>query len=600
MKFSVYIIVFYLGFNFLFSQNPDKQKFEYAKTFEQSGDFQNSGRIFKELFEKHPDNESYFKGLTRAYKYQNKYTELLELTRQHLEYVRDFDNYNLYAELLWRTGSTDSANEYWGKAINLAPEKQETYLTISNTQVELQQYEKALNTLEKGREEIGNNRIFADELCRMYIAIGDYEKGTKEALNILYDTKNIALAQGRISALLTSKEAKNHVNNTLENAIRKQPNNYFLLKVCAWFLRTEGELEKAFNIYKQIENMTNTKGREVYNFANDSHNDGQYDIALKAYEFIISMGKESRYLSSALYGYPRTLEQKLLTDTSLSKGSAERIISYYRQIIEEFPKNNSAADARYRIALIAHNYLNDDDLAINEINILKEKFHRHQVTAKAMNLLGEIYQLRDSLNEAKRIYNDIIRRFEKGAKEEALKAKYKLAEIEFFDGNLDSAQKIFAELSNISNSDIANDALEKVILLIQNKEQTKGLREYAQAMKFEKKNDLSEAIKHYLRIYEYTMGTNLAELCLLRASELYFNRSEFDSSLIYLDLLLNNYKKTIYMEKALLISSRNYIRLNRFDDAIASLNKLIILFPRSIYIQEARDKIRELKESKNL
>ena len=599
-KFSIIILLlWFLAFN-LQGQGDSRQKFEYAKTFEQSGDFETALRIYKDLFEANPKNEDYFFGYVRTGKALNKFSELLPVAEKFVSYKQSVQTLTIYSELLWRMGNNENANENWKKAINIEPKNQETYKIISESQIELMQYGKALITLEQGRENLNNKKIFADELCQLYIATGDFKKGTEEALIILNETKNIALAQGRITALLTIPEAKTHVQNVLEDAVSGNRENFLNLKVYAWFLRYIGNLEKAFEVTKRMDEATNAQGRDIIGFANDAKNDGQYDIALKAFEHIIKMGNKSKFLSSALYGYPRTLELKLMTDSSFSKESAIRVIESYREIIKQFPKDVTSADARYRIALISYENLNDEETAKNEIENINKQFSRQKVTASALNLLAKIHLLKEENDTAEKIYDSVIRNFEKIAPDEVLLAKYNLAEMKFFAGDMDTAKAMYKDLSSQTNLDIANDALEKVVLIEQNKEIVRGLALFAKAMYLEKQKKYGEAITELIQTSKVTQGTNLAERSLLKSAEVSLKIALYDSSLAIANQLRTDYPKSIYFDQSLMISGNCYEKKGERDKAIESYRQLITDFPRSVYVQEARNKIKILRENKNL
>ncbi|MFH1051583.1 MAG: tetratricopeptide repeat protein [bacterium] len=597
--YSIIFLLFFTIFN-LQGQGDSRQKFEYAKTFEQSGDFETAARIYKELFESNQKNEDYFNGYVRTSKALNKFSEVLPVVESFMKNKKSVALYVLYAELLWRTGSNDLANENWKKAINLEPINQETYKQISKSQIELLQYGKAATTLEEGRKALNNSKIYADELCQLYIATGDFKKGTEEALIILNDTKNIALAQGRITALLTIPAAKAHVQEVLEDAVSGNRENYLNLKVYSWFLRYIGNLEKAFEVIKRMDEATNAQGRDIIGFANDSKNDGQYDIALKAFEHIIKMGNKSKFLSSALYGYPRTLEQKLLTDSSISIESAKSIIESYREIIKQFPKDMASAEARFRIALISYEQLSDEETAKNEIENINRQFSRQKVTASALNLLAKIHLLKEENDTASKIYDNVIRNFEKIAPEEVLFAKYNLAEMKFFVGDIDTAKILFSELSVQTNKDLANDALGRVILIEQNKEMVRGLGLYAKAIYLEKQKKYNEAINKLLETEKVSKGTNLAERSLINAAEISLKIALYDSSLAIANQLILNYPKSIYIDHALILNGNCYEKKGERDKAIESYRQLITDFPRSVYLQEARNKIRILREGNNL
>jgi tetratricopeptide (TPR) repeat protein len=584
----------------LFSQGDSRQKYEYAKTFEQSGDYETSSRIYKDLLDNNPRNEEYFWGYVRTSKALNKFSELLPIVERYLKNKQNTDIYNLYAEMLWRTGAHSMANENWALAISMSPNDPETYRKVARTQIELLQYAKSLATLEEGRKRLNNDKIFADELSQLYIATGDFKKGTQEALNILYDSKNIALAQGRITALLANAESKGYVRKVLEEAVSGSSANYFNLKLYAWFLRYVGDLEKAFDVYVRLDEATNSQGREVLGFANDSKNDGQYDIALKAFQYIIQMGNRSKFLSSALYGYPRTLEQKMLEDSSLSKETAKSIISSYREIIKQFPKDNVTADARYRIAMISFDYLGDDKTAIEELNNVTKQFPKQRITAAAMNQLSRIYLLKENQDSAEKILNYIIRNYNQIASEEVLSAKFNLAEMLFYKGEIDSAKVLYMELSDNSNSDITNDAIERLILIEQNKELIRGLTLFANALYLDKKKLYNDAIGKLRETIELTQGTNLAERSYILTAEILFRQSRYDSTLSVISEFFRENPKSIYYDQGLLMQAKSYEQKNNRDKAIESYQQIITEYPRSVYLQEARNRIKKLREQNNL
>lgn len=584
----------------VFSQGDSRQKYEYAKTFEQSGDNETASRIYKELFVNNQRNEDYFWGYIRTSKALNKFSELLPVVEKYLKNKQNSDIYNLYAELLWRTGAHDKANENWALAISMYANDIETYRRIAKTQVELLQYAKSLATLEEARKRLKNDKIFADELSQLYIATGDYKKGTQEALNILYDSKNIALAQGRITALLANSESKVYVRKVLEDAVSGSSANYFNLKLYAWFLRYVGDFEKAFDVYVRLDEATNSQGREILGFANDSKNDGQYDIALKAFQYIIQMGNKSKFLSSALYGYPRTLEQKMLVDSSLSKETAKSIISSYREIIKQFPKDIVSADARYRIAIISFDYLSDDKTAIEELNNVTKQFPKQRITAEALNQLSRIYIIKDNQDSAEKILNNIIRNYNQIASDEVLYAKFSLAEMLFYKGEIDSAKVLYMELSDNSNSDIANDAIERLILIEQNKELIRGLTLFANALYLEKKKAYNDAIGKLRETIELTQGTNLAERSYILTAEIFFRQSLYDSTLSITSEFFKENPKSIYFDQGLLLQAMCYEQKNSREKAIEIYQQLITEFPRSVYLQEARNRIKKLREHNNL
>lgn len=599
MNFKYIFLIFTLLPVILYSQNVEKQKYEYAKSFEQSGDFETSGRIYKELFDINPKNTEFFQGVVRTYKGLSKFTELLVVVREYVKYSNTVESYSIFAEMLWRIGSADSANIFWEKAIELSSENPKTYLMVFDSQIEVKQYAKAISTLIKARDNLKKPRIFADELCQMYVIIADYKKGTFEALNILYETTNIALAQGRISALMASPDARIHIESVLEQESNSESDNFLILKVYSWYLRAVGKFDKAFELYKEMDILTKSQGREVLGFANDSKNDGQYEIALKAYEYIISLGKDGKFLSSALYGYPRTLELKILTGKSINNTDAESIIKRYREITIQFPDNIASADASYRIAVINLDYLGNNEESKTELNKIINRFPNTQNAAMALNLLGSIYLIENNLDKAYESYNLVYKNYKRFAPDEVISAQYNLAELEYFKGNVDSSQVLYTELIRNFGSDATNNALNRINLIETNKNFVKAIITFAQAELKLKQQNNSEAIKMFKSVVDDNSSEDLTQRSLIHLSDIYFHLSVYDTAIVYGTKLIKDFSKSNYRDRAMILCSECYINLNQKDNALRILNELIVEYPRSIFAQEARDKIRNLREDKN-
>jgi tetratricopeptide (TPR) repeat protein len=288
-KLIVFLVFSLFVSNIALSQNADEEKFKLAESYEKNGDFKSAARMYSDLFNEQPGNDAYFQGLVRSYKAMNQFSDLWPIIEKRLSVKKNPDSYAIYGEILWRTGKTSEANKAWENAISLAPRSPDTYLDVANSQISLRLFDKSVSTLEKGRSELNSSTVFSDQLSQLYIATGNFAKGTNEVLNLFEQTNNLGIAQGRLSALLSNPDAASYVNSIIKS--RADGDNINYKKLYAWFLRSTKKYEEAFEVYKKIDAMQASNGMEVLNFANSSSSDGQTDIALKAYEYIIDMGR---------------------------------------------------------------------------------------------------------------------------------------------------------------------------------------------------------------------------------------------------------------------------------------------------------------------
>jgi tetratricopeptide (TPR) repeat protein len=514
---------------------------------------------------------------------------------------KNSETYALYGELLWRVGKTEEANKAWDNAINTNPNLEKTYLDVYQSQSLVFQFEKAIATLLKGRNEITKNSkiekrtLFSEQLTQLYIASGNYKKGIEEILQLFEATADYSTAQGRIAALMYNQQAIEYIENYLKE---KSSSNQSVLRIYSWFLRSIKKYDLALEITKKIDKSYGSRGADVFNFGYASMVDGQFDIALAAFGWVIDFGKENQYYNQALFGYARALEYKMREQGSFDEKQTKEIIGRYRNIIKSTNNPNIITDAYYRIALIEYEFLNDSSSAQKDINQLTEKFPTYAISASALNLLGDIHLIGGNINEAKSIFYKIIIKYKQINPNEYNKAQYKLAEIEFYAQNLDSAYTLFAELSLLSDNDIANDALDKITLIEQYKDYPEALKIYAQAELKTKQKRTAEASALYEKIANEYNGSGIAELAILELANIQLEQKSIQSARGILLSLLEKYPDTIYGDIALLNIATTYEMENNYDQAIANLSQILAKYPRSIYIQQVREKIKKLRAEK--
>lgn len=81
---------------------------------------------------------------------------------------------------------------------------------------------------------------------------------------------------------------------------------------------------------------------------------------------------------------------------------------------------------------------------------------------------------------------------------------------------------------------------------------------------------------------------------LYKSGELYFKMQDYESAVIYLSEVLDNYYDTEYAQKALLKKGESYLKMKKFEDADAEFKKVIEKYPdtkESIKAKEILNKI---------
>ncbi len=595
MRRIIIIILIVLSQNLLIAQTALEQRLRLAETYEKSGDINNAARIYEELYKENSNNQVIFEGLVRNFSSLNRYSELLQYVKERYDKQKDIITTSIYAELLWRTGSTNEANKIWDKAISDYSQNPLVYEQISNSMIQMRLFDKAISILKQGRKNLNNKVIFSENLSKLYIAIGDYQNGLTEILSQFQVNWNLAITQGRIYALLINEEAEKYILNELRKFANNNSENILAQELLAWYYRTTNKLEQALDLFRNIDRLKKANGAEILRFAEECRRDGQFDVAIKAYGIVIDFGKSHPLFNSALYGYTRTLEQKVMAQKQISKESANDVVSRYKSIIKEFPNTQQATESRLRIAYILSNYLNNNDEAIKELNAAISERPRTSIAATATIDLANIYINLEKFDDATTILNNFIKNFANNFQSLANKANFLLAEILFFNGLLDSALKQYANLIIVPETDIANASLNRIVLIEQNKQYTKALSTFARAEFEERRNNLKEAIELYSTAANLSSGTELFELALKKKIEIEFLSDDYQSVVKTVDYLLEKVPDSIYGDFALLRKADSLVLIGNKQDALNLYTEILSKYPLSIYLPEIREKIRSLR-----
>ncbi len=596
---KIIVLILLLAGLSAYSQNVNDQKFRLAESFEQNGDLQGALRLYSELMQDEPKVEVFFDGYVRVMKALNNYGDLLKVVRERLPANESLEMLDLYAELCWRTGNPDESNKTWTKILSKFESSINTYFTVSQTQINLRLFEKAISTLKLGKSYFKNNYGFSDPLIKLYIAIGDYRSGTGEIFSLLSYDYNLPQAQGRLFALMINDEAREYIGDELKRLSSGNSDNIIYQEAFSWYLRTTGKLADALDLIVKIDKLKNSNGLEILNFANSTSRDGDYETAIKAFNKIIEMGKKNPYSPSALFGLTRTMEEKMRVEKGkINKKEIQEIVDSYEKIISDYPKTANSADSRIRLAEIYETYYMDYDKAINELEKLISEFPRSQYSVAAYIELGSIFLQKDELEDAEKSFNKVNELIRFASPEQKDKVKYHQALIIYFSGNIEKSKTVFESLSLNPDTDIANDVLQKLFLIKSGEQYVAALQLYAKAEFREYQKNYSEAIKILDEVSSLAESTPLSEQALQKAAEIEYRTGKYSSSREFLIKLSQKFPASRQADKYTMMTADSYFAEENNGEALKFYTELITKYPESIYLQEARKKIRIIRKDK--
>ncbi len=584
-----------------FSQNLEQRQFQLAQSYERSGDLKSAESIYAQLTNSNKTNQAYIDCYVRVLSLQNKYNDLLEFLEERVQIVPNFINYAYLAQTYWLKGDIIKANETWPKAQQLA-KTQDDYLLLSQAFISLKLYDRAKDVLLDGRNRLKSKNLFSEELVKVYTLLGDYQKSFDEIINNLLITHNLALAQGQLYALMLNESAKPIIKATLDKSLSYTNEDPYILYLYSWYARNIGDFDKALEITLKIDKLYNSNYAEVLRFANTSNIDGQYDIAIKAYSLIIEQGKKNPNTPSALYGFARALEQKFLADKRLSDDNIKQLISIYNQIIKDYPNTQQESDAYISLANIYAHYLHDNKKAIEYLTKIQQRRGLTNKYLDAQLQLAELYLKEKEIDKSIGIYNNIINLSEQTHQSEysiyANQSKFNKAKCYYYQGKIDTAKAILAEINVDPQSDIANDVLELSSFISANENMIMALKTYSAAEYLEFQGAKAEAIEKYEQASKFGKGGDLEERSLLNIANIYLQSGQYQKAIEQYNTILDQFLNSINKDLIYFNIGKAYMQDNQDERAISYFTKVLVEFPKSIYYDEARKFIRQLRDKK--
>lgn len=585
---------------FGFAQQRKSEKYQLAITYEQQGDFRNAARLFQELLSENPGEPIYFQGVARSLSALQRYLELMPLIEIELGKRQSIDLFCLASVTAKKSNNPQKSQQYFELAINAVDllgndfEIDNAIRLIAQSQSDIGAFDNALSTYSKGRSKLKNMKhAYADELSMLYVQMGNVELGIKEITNLFKQQQQYGIIQGRIAALLINQEAVSVIETELASLSKS---DFAFSKVYVWFLRETKQYDKAFQQAFSIDNGLGLQGREILEFADITLKDGLFDIAMNAYGNILDRGKNNPYFSTALYGYAKSMDQRLqsTSNAEISKTEIQTIINRYKDILAQSPNGQFAAECMYRIGVLQLTYLNDINEARENFEQVMNSFKNYPISARAATQIIEMSIVSNDLDMAIELAQQTSTMYQYMNPEESDKSRFLFAQILFFKGFIDSSKAILVSLAGKTDSDISNDALELSLFLEQHKQFQAGLLSWGKAMMYVKQKNFSKAIDTYREIVLNTKGTELAEQAQYCLCEL-MKDIDVVIALEESQVFIKEYPESIQTDKILFLIAEIYIQKQQISEAITILTDILVRFPTSQYARKSREMIRRLR-----
>jgi tetratricopeptide (TPR) repeat protein len=614
LKRLIILILIFIATNLYSQTQDDWNKFRLAQSYESLGNYDKAFELYRELYFQFPSQFQFYDAYYRLLTQLKRYDEAIDLLRKRLHSnPNDFNTYAELAVLYDRKGIKDSVDYYIREGIRRDPKNPMSYKFIANVLIQSRMFDYANNVLEEGKSRISENEMFIIDLININSILMNYTKACNEMIELLKkQPQHINFVQNKLAQIITNPIAlKTSIEVFEKNFDRK---NFPIIKILSWLYFQNRDFKKAFDLAIEIEKITNANGYEILDFSNRAYQEGVIEEAVKGYEFILKNYKDKRDLEAmSVIGLARSYEQlfenefksreffwrtyKPQIDTN--NKNLNEAIKYYNIILSNYTLPNLVAEAIYKTAYFYKEYYQDYHKSKQLLLRLTSDYVLTDYYSKGVLLLGDIEYLSGRLEQAYEQYEK-VRTFSRSTETERYLSQFQIAEILIAKGLYDSAKSVLNTIKKVNTNDVANDAIEFLMIITEQENNPEQLKIYLEIQKLIDAKNYQKAIQKITSLKlddDYSIFQNKLRLTL---AELYITINDYSNALAQLNYLYELKEKSIYSDRALMRSGQLYLYgLRDKMRAEQTFNKLLTEFPDSIFVTEVRDLIIQI-QSENI
>jgi tetratricopeptide (TPR) repeat protein len=433
------------------------------------------------------------------------------------------------------------------------------------------------------------------EIGNLYKMLFDLGKASEHYLKyFLYFPESKSLLQQQILSLTSKEEDTAPVILSLSNFIKEYPENHTVKEMLAGLYIKYKNFDKAYEIYQGLEKK-DRNGKYLFDYASEAFQNGAFIYSIKAYQDLINNFPDSRLTEQAKFGLGKChseLAYKYKKESQYQSALIEmnKAVAVYDTLMRHYKNDNIRQECYFIMGDIFFNFFNDLDKAIDYYKQLLKKYPNSRLQEQVNILLGDIYLIKGNMTVAREIYQS------------CLDIKYnifplfKLAELDFYQGNFQSALKLYAEViaKGGVNDTLTNNVLSRRLLINTYIADTLGLKKYVHAELLVFQRRLSEATVYLLELVKQKIKISI--VAGRRASELFIEMGKYLQAKQLLDELMLQYKESEYFDRMIFLLAYCEEMSGNLNHALDLYKMLLSNYPNSLYIQAARNNARLLSD----
>lgn len=581
--------------------NPEA---ELADRYFNDAEYESALELYEKVYRNSPQ-ERYALRIVESYEALMQMDEALDFIEKVARRERDAAIYPIVqAGLLAKMGEMNKSDDLYEEVIKDKLNKEGEFVKIGAYLYQQGNFRWARETYLTARKTLRGDYLFANEIANIYEREGNYQKAAEEYLNIYYsDPNKLSSSNLYILNLITPPapaSAVVEVERVLLKAVDRNPNDLGLRSMLYEFYVLDQNFYEAFIQVKSIDRLFREDGERIFRFARTMRNNKEYELSNEAFSYIIDRKKESPYFFQAHFEKATNGELQAFESIPPNMTAVQQAVADYGQLLDEFGRRPQYFNAIYRRSRLMVFYLNELDVALEEMQALvsQRQFLRAEDWAQGQLLIGDILLIQQEYNQAKLIYQEVANSF-KDQQLGAL-ASYKLAQLAYYKGEFNLSQALLGAIKDNTANDISNDAIKLNLLILDNTgldSTTVALERFAQAQLLTYQRQYQASLTRLDSLAFDFPDHPLADEILWEKAQIYLKLNDIDKTLDYVNRILDQFSTDIYGDDALYTKARLHdYNLQDPESAMEYYLEFLSNYPGSLYSVEVRKRIRELRQ----
>ena len=596
------ICLFSLGFSIAQQANETTLKTlkQSANIFERTGNYKQAADWYIEMCRREPKNLAAYMGAKRNLLRIPNYDKLEQLII-FLKTKRSDIRYEVDLALIdYKRGNVKRAKKRWSEILDKHKGTHQAYAFVGQAYIETGLYDDAIDVYKRARKAFENPNLYIFNLANIYRTQGKIKELIDEYLNYIQENpQQIYYIQSQIEQSVKTKEHVKEILVHLKDELNQRTEIDWAIHLILADVATLSRLyDIGYNHYISFETKvadTEAKkylreynpGQYLYSFARTALQDGQVQIAQKAFETIIEKFPNSNSTARSQLGLAQVYE---------SHGNYERSLDHLNHYAKNNPQSRQAIVAMMRVGDIYLHNLYNVDMARQAFQYVVDYYPDTNYSLQARFKLSECALATNDFAKAEKYLKKVAQQSTEKQKF-ALQSLYRLAQLEFYRQRPKKALSYLNDFfkSKKNMEELENDALELSMLLTSNINDSTSLAVYGKASLLHEQQQYDKSAELMQDFLSEVPGTPLRDKMLLLLSQNHRQMQNYDQAVNDSKAVYEN-DESLYRDKAAITIAVIYEKeLNNIEMAKSFYEKVLVEFPNSIYVEQARERLRDLE-----